>query len=166
MTEQPIDFDSVERELQKVADYKDEKQEKYLEKRKKQIEKEKIKEENREMKELQKEVEIKKGVEEGKLVQFPTKSGTLYMEKWIIWIIVSFFVLVLLFGVFTAVFGYSAIKDKFKSNFNIDQPINNAIYNNITPPACPACPVCSLDCGNLTYNVTLNPTFNIELNSS
>lgn len=144
-SETTIDFSEVQDELRKVEEKE---QRKLKEKSKRKQKKQEIKE---------------KRIDEGNMVQIPTKQGNIFIEKWKVWVLVALFIFVLLFGVLTVVFGYSAMKDKFKTT--IDQPINSIC--NISCPSIPVCPACpGLDCGNQTVNITLNPTFDIKLNSS
>jgi Fe2+ transport system protein B len=164
MSEEPINFSEIENEFRKIEN--DEK-----EKKKKEILKE-IEKEARKRKKVNKKKtkeEIKKELvcrdipkEEKDFIQFPLKNKNLVLSKSLVLVFISIFLFLLVSSIFVAFFGYSAINEKFKSTFNIQQPINTTINNNITT----GCPICSLDCGNQTFNITLTPTFNIDVNST
>jgi len=160
-TDPPTDLDDVEREIYNVDKIKNLEREEYLAKQQRKMDREKIK-------------EMKKKVEEikrNKLTQSepsnPSRdykySGTVPMEKSIVIGIVCLLVILLLFALFTAIFaGYGIVKDKFKSNMSINQPINSNC--SLTCPVIPACP--SINCGNQTYNITFTPDIDVYLNSS
>lgn len=157
------ELEETQRELQKIVDYKKEEREKHERKQRARIEKERQKEKQRISREFENERKIEEGVSQNKFVQVPMKSGTLYIEKWIVWLVVCFFIAVLFFGIFTVVFGFGVFDGKFQTTV---EPAN---CTNICPanPTCPSCPACpSLNCGNVTYNLTFTPDIDVHLNSS